>query len=126
MDSQFFSRSATWQFMQDRLVVIDSFSSKAPRMITMEEWHETVFLAADGRHTVRELIEQIGKHFPDGPPDGLGDHILSVIEALIAEEILRLHDAPEDLPPYFEEEFSTQSPEIRKAQMEADGLLSGE
>ena len=44
------------------------------------------------------------------------------------DERLVVHDtfSAQALPTYFAEEFSSQPPEVRKAQMEADGLLGSE
>ena len=122
-DDRYFSRAATWHLMDEHVVVHDSFSKLAPRMITMEPWHEVVFSAADGEHTIAEFVRQLGTQYGARPPKGLHKQVLGIIRVLEAEGIVRVHDAPKPLPPYFAEEFSQQPPAVRKAQMEADGLL---
>src|SRR5690349_14614299 len=123
MDHRYFSRAATWYRMDGRLVVHDSSSPKAPRVITMEPWHEVAFLAADGRHTVEEFVRHMGSHYEGGGPPGLREQIHGIINELVAEGIVRLHAEPTALPPYFADEHFRQPREIRKAQREADGLI---
>lgn len=122
MDERYFSRAATWSRLDQRLVVHDSASPKAPRMITMEPWHEVAFMAADGEHTIDEFVQHMGAQYEGGMPTGLREQIHGVISDLAAEGILRLHEQPQPLPPYFAEEYFEQPPEVRKAQLEADGL----
>jgi hypothetical protein len=82
-------------------------------------------MAADGRHTVGEFVRHKGWQYDGGTPPGLREQIHGIINELAAEGILRLHDEPKPLPPYFAEEHFAQPPEVRKAQMEADGLIGG-
>lgn len=124
MDDHYFSRAATWNWMDQRLVVHDSFSPKAPRMITMESWHEVAFMAADGEHTIGEFVRHIGSKYKTGIPPGLREQIHGIINELAGEGILRVHEQPKPLPPYFAEEYFKQPAEVRKAQMEADGLIA--
>ena len=125
MDNRYFSRAATWSRLDQRLVVHDSFSPQAPRMITMEPWHEVAFMAADGEHTVGEFVAHMGSQYEDGMPSGLREQIHGIINELSAEGILRIHEQPQALPPYFAEEYFEQTAEVRKAQMKADGLIGG-
>ena len=109
--------------MEDRLVVYDSFSASAPRMITMEPWHEVAFMAADGEHTVDEFVKHMAAQYEGGEPNGLRQQIHGVIDTLIDEGILRIHEKPQALPQYFAEEYFAKDAEIRKQQMQADGLI---
>jgi hypothetical protein len=123
MDAQYFSRCATWHMSQDRLVVHDSRSPKAPRVLTMEQWHEIVFSAADGEHTVAELVATLGTQYEGGAPSSLREQVCSLVSDLVDEGIIRAHAAPAKLPPYYAEEYFAQPPEVRKLQMQRDGLL---
>ena len=109
--------------MEDRLVVHDSFSALAPRMITMEPWHEVTFMAADGEHTVDEFVNHMAAQYEDGEPVGLRQQIHGIIGTLIDEGILRIHDEPQAIRPYFAEEYFEKDAEIRKQQLQADGLI---
>jgi hypothetical protein len=111
--------------MDQRLIVHDSFSPKAPRMITMEPWHEVAFMAADGEHTVDDFVRHMGSQYEGGIPPGLREQIHGIINELASEGIIRLHPQPKPLPPYFAEQYFQQPPDVRKAQMEADGVIGG-
>jgi hypothetical protein len=119
-DDTYFSRSATWYRMGSQLVVVDP---NAPRVITMEPWHETIFSAADGEHTVGQFVTDMAAQYEGGGPAGLRDQIHGLIGVLVSEGIVRLHVEPKRLPPYFAIEASKQDPEILAAQMRADGLI---
>jgi len=123
LNHRYFSRAATWQHLDGRLLIHDSFSPKAPRMVTMEPWHEVVFMRADGEHTIAEFVAHMGSQYESGTPAGLEAQIHGIINELVNEGLLRLHDERKALPPYFADEYTKIPAEMRKAQMEADGLL---
>jgi hypothetical protein len=124
MTAQYCSRAATWHRMGDQVVVHDSFTPQAPRMITMDPWPQLVFSAADGQHTVQELITQLTSDYECPPPDGLASQVEEVIRQLVGEGILKLHEAPVVLPPYFAEDYFAATPETRAQQMRAHGLIA--
>ena len=119
-DDTYFSRAARWQQMGGHLTVIDP---NAPRVITMEPWHETVFMAADGEHTVGEFVAHMGSQYEGGTPAGLRAQIHGLVTVLVQEGVLRLHSQPRPLPPYFATDSQSQDPATTAAQMRADGLI---
>lgn len=123
MDDKYFSRRGCWHTLEGQLVVHDTFSEQAPRMITMEPWYGVVFMSADGEHTVDEFVSNMAGQYEGGAPAGLREQIHEIIGTLIEEGILRLHEEREPLPAYFAEEYFEQDAEIRKQQMQADGLI---
>lgn len=123
IEEMYFSRAACWSRLDDHLVVHDSASPCAPRMITMEPWHEAVFMAADGQNTVAQFVINMASQYEDGQPANLREQVHEILSTLLDERILRLHDHPEPLPPYFAEAFYEKDPETRKQQMQADGLI---
>ena len=88
MNDQYFSRAATWHRPDEHIVVNDSFSPNALRMITMEPWHEVVFMAADGEHTVAEFVRHMSSQYPETVPIGLREQIHGIITTSAAEGIL--------------------------------------
>ena len=124
MDGKYFSRAATWHVLDGHIVANDSRSPKAPRLITMDPWPELVFSAADGEHTVGELITSLASEYASGAPAGLREQVHEIVDELVEEGMLRLHDSPEKLPPYFAENYFDEPPDVRAAQMRADGLIS--
>jgi hypothetical protein len=123
LDSQYFSRCATWSRLDDQIVVHDSVSPQAPRMITMDPWPQMVFMAADGVHTVDEFVEHMGNQYEGGPPDGLREQIHAILDELVGEGIVKLHDEPEALPPFIAEEYFEKTPEVRKQEMIEHGVI---
>lgn len=92
-------------------------------MITMEKWHEIVFLAANGEQTVGEFVANMGAQYKSGPPMGLEEQIHGIVSVLVGEGLIRLHDTATPLPPYFATDEFQQDTEVRAAQMRADGLI---
>ncbi|WP_309385354.1 hypothetical protein [Cerasicoccus frondis] len=107
---------------EKQIAVNDSRSSKAPRVITMEPWHQLIFLAADGQHEIQEFIDHMANEY-DPIPDGLAEQILSLIGVLEGEGILEVSDEKVQLPPFWHEEYFAESPETRKQQMIEAGIL---
>lgn len=122
-DQAYFSRSATWIQAGDHVMVHDSFSPKAPRMITMEPWHQTVFMAADGEHTIGQFVDHMGAQYEGGTPAGLREQIHGLIAVLLDEGIIRLHSEAKPLPPYFATDAFKKDSQVTAAQMRADGLI---
>jgi hypothetical protein len=123
MDDKYFSRRACWHTTEGQLVVHDTFSDQAPRMITMEPWYAVAFMSADGEHTVADFVAQMAAQYEGGEPAGLREQIHEILGTLVEEGVLRLHDERETLPAYFAEEFYEQNAATREQQMQADGLL---
>ena len=123
MDEMYFSRTTPWSRLGDQIVAHDSITPQAPRMVTMEPWHQQVFLAADGEHTIGEFVDHMSKLYEGGAPPGLREQIHEIVGVLVDEGILRVHKEPETLPPYIAEEHFEQPPETRKKQMEEDGFF---
>lgn len=71
---------------------------------------------------IDEFLQHMAAQYEGGMPAGLREQIHGIISDLAAEGILRIHEQPQPLPPYFAEEYFEQPPEVRKAQLEADGL----
>ncbi|TQV72211.1 hypothetical protein FLL45_18505 [Aliikangiella marina] len=105
MDGQYFSRNLTWSMLDGQLVVHDNISPMAPRMVTMEEWHELVFFSADGQHTIGEFVNAVGSKYEGTPPNGLRDQIHNVIGELLDQQIIILHDEAVPLPMEYANEF---------------------
>lgn len=82
---------------EDQIVLHDSITPHAPRMITMEPWHQIIYLAANGEHTVGELVAKIGSMYEGGAPAELGDQVIGLIGELEAEMVLEVHDSPKEL-----------------------------
>jgi len=123
MEHAYFSRAATWNRVEDRLIVHDSFGPEAPRMVVMEELQEMLFMAANGSQRFGDYCSLLLEQFEENPPEDLRPRLLDALAALVKEELIRLHDEPEELPSYFEEDYFDRDPELRAMQMRKDGLI---
>ncbi len=118
--NHYFSRCAGWTTLKNCIVVSDP---NRPRMITMDRWGEVVFMAADGHHTIEQFVEYMGKQYPQGEPAGLREQIYGMIDALVSDGIVAVHDLPKTLPLYYAvDRFSIPKETVRDL-MEADGLI---
>ncbi len=123
MDNLYFSRAATWEMLDGELHVHDSFSPRAPRVITMEPWYAAVFHAAEGTLKVSAFVAQLANEYEDGPPPGLRETVHEVVRTLVGEGILRTHEMPAHLPRYFQLQVRETPPSLRAELMRADGLI---
>lgn len=97
-DDAYFSRSVAWHIIDEQVIAHDSSSPKAPRLITMEPWHEIVFMGADGEHTVGQFIAHLATQYDGGAPVDLREQVHEIIALLVEEGILRIHSEPTPLP----------------------------
>lgn len=105
MLDKYFSRRMPWSALnEEQIVVHDAITPHAPRMITMEPWHQIIYLAANGEHTVAHLVEKLGSMYDGGAPDGLADQVVELIQILESEMVLEVHDSPKELPEEFRED----------------------
>ena len=89
---------------EEQIVLHDAITPHAPRMITMEPWHQLVYLSANGQHTVAALVEKLGAMYEGGAPEGLSDQVIGLVQELEAEMVLEVHDSPQELPSEFRDD----------------------
>ena len=65
----------------------------------LEEWFGVVISLADGKHTLQELTEFMVKQYPQ-KPTSLDDTLESVIERLLAGNMVKLSKQEIELPYY--------------------------
>jgi Coenzyme PQQ synthesis protein D (PqqD) len=120
LDNKYLIRCAQFDMIKQQLVVTDPNS---PRVITMDPWHQIVFLAADGQVTVSKLISELSNGYKDGPPPDLQNTVQSVVEELVSEGIINLSKSPTDLPYYLSLPVSQQDLEKARQLMIDDGFI---
>jgi hypothetical protein len=92
-------------------------------VITMDPWPKLVFLAADGEHTIEQLIASLSASYESGAPPGLGDQVIAIVNTLVKEGIVELADASSPLPYYLKISITEQDPEKAKELMIRDGYI---
>jgi hypothetical protein len=120
MRDSFFRRKARFDVLNDHIVVADP---KQPRMVTLDSWLELVFQMADGEHTVGQMIAHLGKGYDGGPPAGLDQQIIEIVNNLVQLGFVELVAEGKPLPFYLSQPVSKQDPAAAKAAMMQDGFL---
>jgi hypothetical protein len=120
LDDQFLARSVTYEMMGDRVVLI---GREAPTMTTVDDWGQLVFLAADGEHTVSELIVHLGKQYAGGIPKELPEQVRHIVREMVKSGFLALRPARTPLPYYLSMPMSLQDKQRTKQLMESDGFM---
>ena len=119
IQSKYFSRTARFDRVGGKTIAIDPNS---PRVITMDPWPELIFGLADGKHTVRQLQAHMAAQYEKGSPVGLDEQLLSVVDQLQQEHLIRLHDGPAELPFYLAKPIAEQNPDEARKAMQRDGF----
>jgi len=89
--------------------------------VKMEPWLATVFVLADGQHTVEELLSYLRVHYGDSPPDDLERTVLSVMERLVESGTVQLSKEQHELPYHIARPVEELDPEEAKRFLQEDG-----
>ena len=76
---------------------------------------------ADGQHTIQQLLDYMTDHYGGKPPDNLEETIVSVIERLTKNEVIKLADETFNLPYYLSRSADKLDIEMAKQAMADDG-----
>ncbi|MGN6491078.1 MAG: hypothetical protein ACTHLE_03705 [Agriterribacter sp.] len=102
--NSYFVRVAQWYWLKDNMIaVIDPHN---PRMLSMDPWPQSVFLAAEGKKTVSEYIHAVADDYTGEIPASLDQTIIEEIEKLAGYRIILLVDEPQDLNDLFKQPVS--------------------
>lgn len=116
----FFARAVTWDRTDEQLVLFDRHH---PRVITLGQWQEAVFAAADGETTVGQFIKTLAESYESEPPEGLAAQVTQVVAELQRESLVTLSKTPVRLPDYLLRPKSEQDPETYRRQMIEDEFI---
>ncbi|MBC8520320.1 MAG: PqqD family peptide modification chaperone [Gammaproteobacteria bacterium] len=89
--------------------------------VSLEPWLATVFMLADGQHTVGELIGHLRGQYMEQPPAELERTILSVVERLVDSGTVRLNEAPIEPAYHLARPIEELDPEEAKRFLQEDG-----
>jgi len=120
LDLQFFARAVRYEMLNDRVVLV---GGDVPAMTTVDDWGQLVFLAADGEHTVGELVMHVQSQYGAGAPPQLEDQVKHVVREMSKRGFLTLRSAKSSLPYYLSVPVKQQDSERSKKLMEADGFI---
>ena len=120
---KYFARAVVYAKRNNSVAVVDMHDASVSE--PLELWLGKVLLLADGSHTVQELISQVSRSYPQGPPPSLGETIDSVITRLHDASFIALSDVPVTLPYYLSLAADDQDPERARQLMLEDGFQQG-
>jgi len=86
----------------------------------LEEWMGIVISLADGKHTLKELVDFMGAQYQRSP-EGLEDTLTSVIERLLEGKMIKLSESEIDMPYYLASPIEHLDLERAKRLMVEDG-----
>ncbi len=118
--SMYFARTVLFAVREAGVMLVDMHDASVTE--PLEPWLGKVFLLADGTHTVRQLIDLVGRQYGQSPPRTLEATIDSVIERLCESKIVVLSQEPVTLPYYLSISADEQDPERANRLMAEDGF----
>jgi hypothetical protein len=121
--ASYFLRTATHDLVDGRVAIFDS---KRPRVVTLDVWPESIFLAADGQRTMNEFIADVRAQRGSDAPADLAVQATGQLLSLVKEGLVKLTSSPQALPHYLAAPTSAQDPDEMTKQMIADGFIRGE
>ncbi|WP_143305082.1 hypothetical protein [Chitinophaga vietnamensis] len=89
----YFHRTAQWYWVTNKEITI--IDPHQPRMVTLDQLPQMVFLSAGGSKTVEEFIRFTVSKYRRGAPPQLDATIIAELDSLIREKLIALSDAPQ-------------------------------
>ena len=89
--------------------------------VKLEPWLATVFLLADGQHTIDELIDYLRSQYEAQPPEELELTILSVVERLVESSTVQLSKTAHEMPYHLARPIEELDPDEARRLLEEDG-----
>lgn len=96
-NTQYFYRNSIFTRKNNQVSLVDI--NQPDSLTLLDEWLGVVVSLADGRHTIQQLIDYMGKRYVEAPVD-LEKTLHSVIERLEEGKIIQLSENVVSLPYY--------------------------
>lgn len=94
--SHYFARNAAFRIGTDQRLLVHDLAR--PRVITMDDWPELVFMAADGSRTISQYLDELREMYEGAPPAELEACVMYQLDSLLNEGLIVLHEQPIELP----------------------------
>lgn len=119
---KYFVRTLQWDWLNDTMIHL--FDNKAPRMITMDEWPQQVYLDAVGQKNTGEYILWMANQYRRGEvPETLDKDMIELIENLVSDGMIEWRDEKTILPYYLDGPKSEQDIDKAYELMVEDGYI---
>lgn len=100
LKNKYFIRSAEWDLLTHNSIYV--FDPHSPRMFTLDQWPQIIFLAAKGQMTLQEYVYYAADKYDSEVPQMLDKIILEQIDSLLEYKIIRLTNDKQQLDPLYE------------------------
>ena len=117
-NSQYFYRTAVFTRANNQVALADV--NNPGNVSPLEDWMGVVVSLADGKHTVKELVDYMAQQY-ESAPDNLEETIHSVVERLGEGGLVLLANGPIELPYYLSTPIELYDIEKAKQDMQKDG-----
>jgi hypothetical protein len=120
--AQYFYRNSIYSKINEKVSIID-FGNPEKNRQELEPWFTTIFLLADGQHTLDELYLNLAQKYSNSPPENLLKTIHSVVERLEGARLIVLTEKKTDLPYYLSMPYEEMDLEKAKKLIAEDAKL---
>lgn len=120
-NAHYFYRTAVFTRKDNRVALADI--DQPEHTTPLDDWLGTVVSLADGSHTIGQLIDYMGSHYPE-PPANLEQTIHSAIERLVEGKLIQMGDLPVELPYYLANPVESLDLELARQKIAEDGYNS--
>ena len=114
----YFYRNATFTRKNNQVALVNIDDPE--QVSVLDDWLGVVVSLADGKHTIKELIEYMSHQYVKAP-DNLDKTIHSVLNRLIEGDIVRLSEGKVELPYYLAEPVENMDIDKARALILKDG-----
>ena len=107
---KYFARTKPWDWLNEKEIYVAGKVDGKPKMITFEFWPQEIYLDANGKITVRQLIDVAKQQYLDSNmsiPKELDKIIIECLDSLVHElKIVEFSDNKINLRPEIEKPMS--------------------
>ncbi|RZK67693.1 MAG: hypothetical protein EOO85_25225 [Pedobacter sp.] len=103
---KYFYRVAAWDWLTDKHIHV--YDPHNPRLITMDDWPQLIFLDANGKLTVTEYVDYMATCYGSKIPNELDQTIINELTTLLDMKLIKFANTQVKLEAKFETPISAQ------------------
>lgn len=103
---KYFYRVAQWDWPTQTEIHI--WDPHGPRMITLDDWPQIVFLESDGQRTVAEYVNYMASLYKSKIPPGLDETIIYQLNSLTELRLIEYSDIKKKVDINFDKPYSSR------------------
>lgn len=102
---KYFYRVAPWDWLTDKHIHV--YDPHNPRVITMDDWPQLIFLDANGKLTVSEYVDYMAECYSSTIPKKLDETIIHELTALLDMKLIEYSSTKKELDAKFQNPISS-------------------